>query len=325
MEETGFLIMTSARSTNLRTHARGSSTTRSETRQIVMAIFPHADDATWMCGGTLAKFATEGCKLVLVRVTNDDKDSMDLPTKETERRNTEEFHRAAQILGASEVIDLGFVTDMLADVSMVSLRERFVYLYRKHCPYAVFSFDPYATYEPNLDHIRVAQAVEEAYWVSNFHLHHPEHLEQGYMPHAVCERWYCARVPFDPNYAVDITDYFDRKVEALCANATMLRNSLHQLQLQLRTWGRRVPILDDAIASQELRPLVEGFFRQNAAAVARSHGMKGGTLAEVFRVDRFGAWEGLFQTQSESLPSTAPEMQTRPCFDPTRVSKKSFF
>jgi len=290
-------------------------------RKTAMAIFPHADDAGGRCGGTLAKFAAEGWDVILVRVTNDDKDSMDLPTRQaTEQANTQEFQRAAQILGASEIVELGFVTDVLGDVSIVELRERIVHAYRKYQPYAVFSFDPYAPFEPNLDHVRVAQAVEEAYWVSNFHLHYPEHLEQGHMPHAVCERWYFSRVPFHANQVVDITDTFDQKIAALCANRTMIRNVLHQLQMHLKTWGRRVPDLDLAIEN-DVRPLVESLLRQHCAETAETFGLEPGRLAEVFRVNRFGAWEGYFQAHSEPLPGEPDEMHTRPCFDPEAAAK----
>jgi LmbE family N-acetylglucosaminyl deacetylase len=284
--------------------------------KVAMAIFPHADDAAGMCGGTLIKFANEGWKVILVRVTNDDKDSMSLPTREeTERVNTAEFQVAAKILKASEVVDLGFVTDVLGDVSMVALRERIVYMFRKYKPYAVFTFDPYAYYEPNLDHVRVAQAVEEAYWVSNFHLHYPEHLEQGYEPHAVCERWYFARVPLDPNYLVDISDTIEAKIEALCAHDQMIRNTLHQLQLQLKTWGRRIPALDEAIHG-DFKPLVAQFVRENARIIAQKYGLEEGEYAEVFRVNRFGAWEEMAQSLSVPLPGEPEEMHTRPCFDP---------
>jgi hypothetical protein len=33
-------------------------------------------------------------------------------------------------------------------------------------------------------------------------------------------------------------------------------------------------------------------------------------------VNRFGAYEGLMQSQSEPLPGTMGEMDTKPCFDP---------
>jgi LmbE family N-acetylglucosaminyl deacetylase len=284
--------------------------------QVVMAIIAHADDAAGMCGGTLAKFADEGWHVILVRVTNDDKDSIDLPSREaTERANTEEFHQAADILHASEIVELGFVTDTLGDVSMVNLRERIVYLFRKYRPYAVFSFDPYAPYEPNLDHVRVAQAVEEAFWVSNFHLHHPEHLKEGYLPHCVCERWYFARVSVDPNYAVDITPYIDQKIDAFCAHDKMVRNTIHQIQLQLNTWGRRVPAVDAALKG-DVRPLAAEFLKKGAAHAARQFGMGEDRLAEVFRVNRFGAWEEYFQAASQPLPGEPEEMHTRSCFNP---------
>jgi LmbE family N-acetylglucosaminyl deacetylase len=284
--------------------------------KLILAVIPHADDAAAMCGGTLAKFAGEGWRVVIARVTNDDKDSMDLPTREeTEKANTDQFHHAAQILGSSEVIDLGFETDVLADTPLVQLRERIVYLYRKYQPYAVFAFDPYAPFEPNQDHVRVAQAVEEAYWVANFHLHHPAHLDQGYLPHSVCERWYYARVPFYPNYTVDITETIDQKIAALCTHKEMLRNTLHQLQLQIKTWGRRVPAIDEAICG-DLQPLVQQMITQEALETARHFGLPEGRMAEVFRVSRFGVYEGFIQSQSVPLEGEAQEIFTRTCFDP---------
>lgn len=289
--------------------------------KVAMAVFPHADDVAGMCGGTLMKFIDEGWRVVLVRVTNDDKDSMDLPSKaETELANTIQFRRAAAIMGISEIVDLGFVTDVLGDVSMVALRERIVYCFRKYKPYAVFTFDPYTPYEPNLDHRRVAQAVEEATWVSNFHLHYPEHLEYGYQPHAVCERWYFARVPVDANYVEDITQYMERKIEAMCAHEHMVRNTLHQLQLQLKTWGRYVPELDEAI-SGDLKPLVGEFLRNNAAYIAQQYGLGEGRYAEVFRVNRFGAFESFVQEHSLPLPGEPGEMHTRACFDPNHAKR----
>ncbi|GAB4482216.1 MAG: hypothetical protein Kow0088_25030 [Anaerolineales bacterium] len=42
-----------------------------------LVISPHADDAAAFCGATLAKLAAQGWKIVLVRVTNDSKDSVD--------------------------------------------------------------------------------------------------------------------------------------------------------------------------------------------------------------------------------------------------------
>ena len=64
-----------------------------------MVISPHADDAAAFCGATLAKFADEGWHIILVRVTDDCKDSVGLTIEQTIAQNTKELHDAAAILG----------------------------------------------------------------------------------------------------------------------------------------------------------------------------------------------------------------------------------
>jgi len=274
----------------------------------MMVISPHADDAAAFCGATLAKFADQGWRVILVRVTDDAKDSVGLTLEETKRRNTAELHRAARILGISEVVELGYETDCLADVSEVALRERIVYLFRKYRPYAVFTFDPFGLYEGNMDHIRVAQAVEEAFWVSCFDLHHPEHFDQGLEPFSVCERWYFGRHLPEANHAEDISEYMDRKIEALCAHRTMMRNTMNQYRLQLQTWGRRMDWLESSMEG-DMRPLLALFLQEQANGVAEAFGLGPGRMGEAFRLVRFGDLEELFQQMSESLPGVEEPVQ----------------
>jgi len=66
-----------------------------------MIFSPHADDAAAFCGGTLAKRAAEGWNVILVRVTDDSRDSVGLTVEETIKRNREEMHTAATIMGVS--------------------------------------------------------------------------------------------------------------------------------------------------------------------------------------------------------------------------------
>ncbi len=77
-----------------------------------MVISPHADDAAAFCGATLAKFADDGWKVILVRVTDDRKDSVGLSIDETIEKNTQELHKAADILRITQIIELGFETDV---------------------------------------------------------------------------------------------------------------------------------------------------------------------------------------------------------------------
>jgi len=266
-----------------------------------LVISPHADDAAAFCGATIAKFADQGWKTVLVRVTDDRKDSVGLTVDETIRRNTEALHTAAHILGIAEVVELGFETDTLADVPLGKLRERFVYLFRKFKPYAVFTFDPDGRYENNQDHIRVAQAVDEAFWVSCFDKHNPEHFAEGLEPFSVCERWYFARSLPEVTHVEEIGATFERKVLALCAHREMMRNTIQQSRLQLETWGKRVAWLDGSMDG-DLRPLLATFLQEQAKVVAVQAGMDGETcLAEAFRLVRFGDLEPLFQMMAVPL------------------------
>lgn len=265
-----------------------------------MVFSPHADDAAAFCGGTIAKLAADGWKMVVVRITDDAKDSVGLSIEETVRCNTEEFGAAMKILGVAEVADLGFPTDCLADIRETQLRERLVYLLRKHKPYAVFTFDPFAPCEGNLDHIRVAQAVEEAFWVSCFDLHHPEHFTEGLEPFTPYERWYFGRPVSCPNHAEDITDFLPQRVAALAAHTMMMRNTLNQFRLQLRAGGLRAPLLDEAMTG-DLTPLAMGLLHGQASEIAQKYNLGDNRLGEEFRKVRFGDMDEFFEQISEPI------------------------
>ena len=271
-----------------------------------MVISPHADDAAAFCGGTVAKFANQGWNVILVRVTDDRKDSVGLTIEETIARNTEELHKAGAALGVCEIVELGFETDMLADIPLGKLRERIVYLFRKYKPYAVFTFDPFGLYENNQDHIRVAQAADEAFWVSCFDKHYPEHFEEGLEPFSVCERWYFARQLPNVTHYEEVSKTIEKRIEALCAHREMMRNTINQYRLQLKTWGKHVPWLEESMEG-DLRPLLAMFIQEQAKGLAAEAGWDTEThLAEVFRLERFGDLEPLFQMMAEPLENAEP-------------------
>jgi LmbE family N-acetylglucosaminyl deacetylase len=268
--------------------------------KVVMVVSPHADDAAAFCGGTLAKFADQGAEILLVRVTDDSKDSVGLSIEETISRNREELIRAADILGIKEIIELGFETDTLADLPLGRLRERFVFLLRKHRPYAVFSFDPYGLYENNQDHVRAAQALDEAYWVSCFDKHYPQHFQEGLEPFSVYERWYFARQLQTVTHYEEVTEYMEKKTTALCAHREMMRNTLNQYRLQARTWGKTIPMLEEAV-NGDPRQAITTFLYGQAQVQAAAAGWEEGTMAEAFRLERFGDLDPLFESTAISL------------------------
>ena len=274
--------------------------------QTAMIISPHADDAAAFCGATIAKFADQGWNIVLVRVTDDRKDSIGLTIEQTIAQNTKELHDTAAILGVREIVELDFETDVLADVPLGKLRERIVYLFRKYRPYAVFTFDPFGLYENNQDHVRVAQAVDEAFWVSCFDKHYPEHFSEGLQPFSVCERWYFARQLPKVTHYEEVAKTIERKINAVCAHRQMMRNTIHQYQLQLKTWGKQVPWLEES-KDGDLKPLVGMFLQEQAKELAHAAGWDTEVyLAEAFRMERFGGLEPLFQMLAEPLENSEP-------------------
>lgn len=252
----------------------------------VLVVTAHADDAALFLGGTIARWAEVGWKVVVVRVTDDRWDSFGVDEATTIERNHGESREAAAALGVADVIDLGYQTDVLGDVSEVELREHMIRLVRSYRPYALVTFDPYAMYgEDNQDHVMVAAAVDEAFWTAQFDKHHPEHLREGLAVHGVFERWYFGRRVTDVTDVVDISSTLGRKVAAAQCHRTPMRNFVHQLRLQARTGGWTVPLLDEAFESGDLDQLIEMLVRGGATGTGARHGL---AAAEEFRVVRFG-------------------------------------
>jgi LmbE family N-acetylglucosaminyl deacetylase len=266
----------------------------------VLVVVAHADDLALFIGGTVATWVDAGWRVVCVRVTDDRWDSVGLSEDETIAANAEQFRRAAAVLGVAEVADLGYATDVLADVSEVGLRERIIRLVRTHRPHTLVTFDRHARYgEDNQDHLVVAAAVDEAFWTSQFDKHHPEHLADGLEPHGCFERWWFGREVADPTDVIDISAALDRKVEAALCHETMLANLVNQWRLQARTGGWELPAVEEALATGELRPFLEPLLRSAARSAGERYGL---AAAEAFRIERFGGLEALLERHGRPLP-----------------------
>lgn len=267
--------------------------------RVVLVVVAHADDAALFLGGTILRWSDAGWRVVLVRVTDDRWDSVGLSENETIARNYAELRRAASILGITEIAELDYATDRLGDESETRLREKIIRLIRQYRPYALVSFDPYAMYgEDNQDHLLVGAAVDEAFWTSQFDLHHPEHFAEGLAPHGCFERWYFGRQVMKVTDVVEITPVLERKVEAVLSHTTMLANMLRQLQLQAKTGGWTLPTVDDAMESGDFRPIFEASVRRRSEGVGESYGV---SAAEEFRVVRFGGLLDMLQTHGVPL------------------------
>jgi LmbE family N-acetylglucosaminyl deacetylase len=262
-------------------------------QRVILLVVAHADDVALFIGGTVAAWAAAGWRVVVVRVTDDRWDSFGRSESATIEANAAEFRRAANSLGVAEIVEFGLPTDTLADISEVALRERVIREVRRHRPYALVTFDPDAMHgEDNQDHHMVAAATDEAFWTSQFDLHHPEHLTDGLRPHGCFERWYFGRHVVDPTHVVDISATLDRKVEASCQHLTMLTNFAHQLVLQAQTGGWELPLAADVVTTGDVRPMIEPLLRAGAANTGARYGVN---AAEEFRIVTFGGMAAVLE------------------------------
>ena len=79
---------------------------------------------------------------------------------------------------------------------------------------------------------------------------------------------------------------------------------MQQLQLQARTGGLRIPLLE-AAGNGDLSVLIDPMLREQVRSLGEQHGV---AMAEVFRVVRFGGLRDLFERFGERLP---PESMRR--------------
>ena len=263
----------------------------------VLVVVAHADDPALFLGGTLALWARQGWRVVVVRATDDRRDSVGLDEAETVRQIAAEF-RSAMALLCVEVVELGWPTDRMAALPYLELRAQIVREIRRWRPHTLVSFDPCSVgHEDNRDHVVLAQAVDEAAWTAMFDKHEPDQVAAGLAPHGVFERWYFGRRVAYATHIVDIAPTLATKIAAALATPTPLRHIAHQLQMQARTGGWRAEPIDRAAAG-DLPTLFADLLTRGAARVGAAHGL---AAAEEFRVVRLGGLGGWLEEVGEPL------------------------
>lgn len=165
----------------------------------VMAIMAHPDDIEFICGATIAKWASEGQEITFVLGTSGDKGSDDpnysseklMQTREAEQR------AAADVLGVQEVVFLRMRdAELVADLET---RKKITRVIRQHKPDAIVCQDPTARFQGSYiqhpDHIAMGEAVLAAVYPSaRDRLTFPDLLNEDLEPHKVTEV-YIGRLP----------------------------------------------------------------------------------------------------------------------------------
>jgi LmbE family N-acetylglucosaminyl deacetylase len=249
----------------------------------VLALVAHPDDAEFFAGGTLAKMALAGARVVIVVATNGDKGSFRHTPETLARIRAEEARRAAAVLGAQPPILLGHPDLGLDRLPPGLLREQFVRAIREHRPEVVFAEDPWCPYEVHPDHRAVAWAASDAIAFAPLPSFCPEQLAEGLQPHFVVEKYFFAPVPSAANRVVDIAETLEVKLAALAEHRTQVEFLVEEIRRQAEAAGLDLasvmgPGSDDPMA------LLGWAVQRQAAEIGTSAGFAYG---EAFRYSRF--------------------------------------
>ncbi len=186
----------------------------------ILVVLAHPDDPEFFCGGTLAHWVNKGHEVHYCLITNGNKGSDDpemTPEKLSELRTVEQ-RKAADVIGAGDIVNLGYDDGML--VADLTVRKDVVRVIRKVKPEILVSCDPLnffpnENYINHPDHRTAGQiALDAVFPASGNRMFFPELIaDEGLEPHSVEEVW--LSLTAQPNVTMDITGTFETKLKAL--------------------------------------------------------------------------------------------------------------
>jgi LmbE family N-acetylglucosaminyl deacetylase len=186
-----------------------------------MVIVAHPDDAEFICGGTVAKWCKEGWDVYYVLVTGGDKGTHDdtMHPEKLAAIREEEQRAACRLLGVKECILLGYPDGFTSESA--ELRGQIVRLLRLYRPDVVITWDAFRGTFNHRDHRNVGQATMDAiYPIVRDRLFYQRDEEDGLPSHQVNEVLLAGAA--DGDYAVDVTDVWETKVDAILCHTSQI-------------------------------------------------------------------------------------------------------
>jgi LmbE family N-acetylglucosaminyl deacetylase len=186
----------------------------------VLVFAAHPDDEVLGMGGTLCLHAAERGDQVRVVCVTDGSSSQYPGDADVRERKNEEARRAADVLGVHEYVHLDLPDMRLDTLAHVELNEVVEGQVREVAPEVVYTPHP----DVNLDHRALFDSVAVA---SRPTPGQPVRRVLTYAPTSSTEWSPAATNWFVPNWFVDITATFDRKLEAFACFETERRDYPH--------------------------------------------------------------------------------------------------
>jgi LmbE family N-acetylglucosaminyl deacetylase len=204
----------------------------------ILVVTAHPDDVDFGVAGSVAAWTGSGIEVAYCIATDGDAGGSDRSVSRADMAvlRRQEQTAAAKVVGVSDLTFLGFPDGALA--SGPDLRRAISGVIRRFRPDRVVTQSPERNwtriYASHPDHLAAGEAAVCAVYPDARNLFaHPELLEEGLEPHAVPEVWIMATDRADR--AVDVTEFFDLKLEALRSHRSQVGEGEH-LEEMLKGW-----------------------------------------------------------------------------------------
>jgi N-acetylglucosamine malate deacetylase 1 len=181
----------------------------------ILAIGAHPDDIELSCGGTILSHVSLGLKVGILDLTRGE-----LGTRGSAEERSAEAAAAAKILGVEVRENAGFADGFFVNDKHHQLE--LIKFIRKYRPDIVLAN---AIHDRHPDHARAAQLTEDAVFMSGLakiETSMDGEAQKAFRPRTVFH--YIQSLDITPDIAVDITPFFDKKVEAIRAYKTQFHN-----------------------------------------------------------------------------------------------------
>jgi LmbE family N-acetylglucosaminyl deacetylase len=181
-----------------------------------LTVGAHPDDAEFGAGATLSRWASAGCEVTILVVTDGSKGAWDITIDQGEliSRRKEEQRAAAAIIGTVGVVHLDHVDGELEYSS--DLRAEIALEIRRHKPDVVLTHDPWQRYQMHPDHRATGLAAVDGVVSAREPLALKDSGLDAHRPDTIL-LWSAD----EPDHAEPVSDeWFDYKLNALLCHAS---------------------------------------------------------------------------------------------------------
>ncbi len=200
----------------------------------ILAVSPHPDDVELCCGGLIAKMRSKGYRIGIVDLTKGE-----LGTDGTPETRMQEAAKAARILGVQIRENMDFGDCRLG--SGFDEAKRLAGVIRQYRPSVLIV--PYGDgHHP--DHAGSRKLADKAVFLAKL-----KKVQTGHDAHRVrIVAYYMLRKSFDPSFIVDVTESYEKKLEAIKAYKSQMglmlgmEGLLKSIELRDQLYGSKIGV-----------------------------------------------------------------------------------